>query len=108
MSEDLQKLLSKRSDIENLQATLQGLISNSSKKIDIDDLKGKLADRSRVGKSFQSTGNNGDASTLSMNSKKLNKSNRSKSPGDDLPERGSAVKFEGDPAWYKALKKNLK
>lgn len=107
MSEDLQKLLSKRSDIENLQATLQGLISNSSKKIDIEDLKGKLADRSRVGKSFQSTGNNGDASTLSMNSK-LNKSNRSKSPGHDLPERGTSVKFEGDPAWYKALKKNLK
>ena len=56
-------------------------------------------------------------------SKKMNKqSSRSKSPGttlgassmnDDLvPERGSAVKFEthggGEPAWYKALKKNIK
>ena len=101
--------MSRRSEIDNLQATLQGLVQNSSsKKIDVDDLKHKLAEgiKGKFGK-----GASLDVSTMSKenNSRKFN---RSKSPGtfDDLvPERGSAVKFEqaiqgGEPAWYKALK----
>ena len=48
LSDDLQKLLARRQDIENLQTTLVGLIQNSSsRKIDVDDLKNKLADSVR-------------------------------------------------------------
>ena len=48
LSDDLQKLLARRQDIENLQTTLVGLIQNSSsRKIDVDDLKTKLADSVR-------------------------------------------------------------
>lgn len=37
-------MLARRQDIENLQTTLVGLIQNSSsRKIDIDELKSKLA-----------------------------------------------------------------
>jgi len=44
LNEDLSKLLARRQDIENLQTTLVGLIQNStSRKIDIDELKTKLA-----------------------------------------------------------------
>ena len=48
LSDDLQKLLARRQDIENLQTTLVGLIQNSTnRKIDVDDLKTKLADSVR-------------------------------------------------------------
>ena len=46
LAEDLKKLMAKRSDIENLQTTLMGIMS-STKKIDVDDLKVKLADSVR-------------------------------------------------------------
>jgi len=54
------------------------------------------------------------ANNLSMSNTFTRKSGksatRSKSPGtflEDVPERGSAVKAD-EPAWYKALKKNIK
>lgn len=48
LSDDLLKLLARRQDIENLQTTLVGLIQNSTnRKIDVDDLKTKLADSVR-------------------------------------------------------------
>lgn len=44
LNEDLQKLLARRQEIENLRTTLVGLIQNStSRKIDVDDLKMQLA-----------------------------------------------------------------
>jgi DNA repair exonuclease SbcCD ATPase subunit len=43
LSEDLQKLMSKRQDIESLQTTLMGIMSQSgNKKIDVEELKAKL------------------------------------------------------------------
>jgi len=48
IAEDLSKLMAKRQDIENLQKALMGILQHStSKKIDVDDLKGKLADSVR-------------------------------------------------------------
>ena len=127
MLEDLKKLLSKRQEIENLQATLQSVIMQSgNKKIDVDDLKQRIVDSVKGG--IKSTiGNSGKYSTAELShfgaSVKENKrSNKSKSPGnhlgnkgmsfDEYPEKGSAVKDQsmnaGDnPAWYRALKKNL-
>jgi hypothetical protein len=50
MQEDLQKLLSKRQEIENLQATLQSVIMQSgNKKIDVDDLKQRIVDSVKGG-----------------------------------------------------------
>ena len=45
INDDLQRLLSKRQDIESLQTALLGIIRHSSsKKIDVDDLRLLLAD----------------------------------------------------------------
>lgn len=103
----------------------------SGKKIDVEDLKQKIvegAKRSISGKFSnqdvsQSMVSYGNASKENI-SRKMNRSNRSKSPGqtlgmnsfDEVPERGSAVKFDqstnsmggAEPAWYRALKKNMK
>lgn len=44
LNDDLQKLLGRRQEIENLQTTLVGIIQNSTaRKIDVDDLKTQLA-----------------------------------------------------------------
>ena len=51
LAEDLQKLMAKRSDIENLQTTLMWIMS-STKKIDVDDLKVKLADSVRKSNTY--------------------------------------------------------
>ena len=60
LADDLQKLMSKRSDIENLQTTLMGIMAHStSKKIDVDDLKSKLAEtmrRDKYAQSYQAPG----------------------------------------------------
>jgi hypothetical protein len=46
--------MAKRSDIENLQSTLMGIMQHSSsKKIDVADLKGKLAESVRRDKYAQ-------------------------------------------------------
>lgn len=86
LAEDLQKLMAKRSDIENLQTTLMGIMS-STKKIDVDDLKLKLADSVRKGGNGRKRSSNHDiAETM-------------KPTSDDV---------EAVPAWYKTLKKNIK
>lgn len=49
LNDDLQKLLARRADIENLRTTLIGLIQNSTnRKIDVDDLKMQLASSMRT------------------------------------------------------------
>ena len=78
----------KRQEIECLQTTLQGIIQHSTaKKIDIEDLKHKLAEGIRANR-FKT-----EASVKENRS--FNKS-KSKSPGhflnEDLPDKGSAVK----------------
>ena len=119
LADDLQKLVNKRQDIENLQATLMGVIQHStSKKIDVDDLKKKLAESVRRDKYNQPY--NADASLKK-------KSSRSKSPLGHVPsygnvshsnsdmygnENASTIKMyneeDSTPAWYKTLKKNVK
>ncbi|CDW86764.1 UNKNOWN [Stylonychia lemnae] len=109
LADDLQKLMAKRQDIENLQTALQGIISHSSnRKIDVDELKHKLADSIRQ----NMKGNKGSFKENSQ--KRFNKS-RSRSPRqflssyDEIPEKGSAVKHQQDPdvpAWYKSLQKH--
>lgn len=48
LNDDLQKLISRRQDIENLQTALSGIIMHSSaKKIDVEELKHKLAESIR-------------------------------------------------------------
>merc|ERR1711865_1173131 len=80
LADDLQKLVNKRQDIENLQSTLVGIIQHStSKKIDVDDLKGKLAESIRRDKYTQPF-STGKSSGIDM--KKGKKSGRSKSPMD--------------------------
>jgi hypothetical protein len=101
------------------------LIAHGGKKIDVDDLKSKLAEGIRRG---VRTGSTLDVSNsvsyggsrennMSMSNTFTRKSGksatRSKSPGtfiEEAPERGSAAKIpsEGEPAWYRALKKNIK
>ena len=112
MAEDLQKLMARRQEIENLQATLQGVIMQSGKKIDVDELKSRIVDGVKKGMNGKSTNQDVSNSMGSMGgmkentSKRMNRSSRSKSPGhsligggngtsfDEVPERGSAVKFE--------------
>lgn len=44
LQEDLNRLLAKRQEIDNLQTTLQSLVASSlNKKIDVEELKVKLA-----------------------------------------------------------------
>jgi hypothetical protein len=49
LNEDLQKLISRRQEIENLQAALQGVIMQSGKKIDVDDLKQRIVEGVKKG-----------------------------------------------------------
>jgi hypothetical protein len=107
----------------------------SGKKIDVDELKSRIVEGVKKGVSGKFTNQDVSHSMMSMggvmkenSSKRMNRSSRSKSPGhsligggngtsfDEVPERGSAVKFDqsnnsiggGEPAWYRALKKNVK
>lgn len=98
LSDDLSKLLARRSDIENLQATLQGIIQHSTaKKIDVDELKMKLAESIRTNK-FRSDSSSPLKKEKENIMRKLNKS-KSRSPKgmgglgssfyDDVPEKGT-------------------
>ncbi len=104
----------------------------SGKKIDVDELKSRIIDGVKKGVSGKFSNKDVNQSMVGSikenNSKLMNRSSRSKSPGhsliggggngmsfDEVPERGSAVKFDqsnnsmgGEPAWYRALKKNVK
>ena len=81
----------KRQEIESLQTTLSHIIQHSTaKKIDIDELKHKLAEGIRQNR-FKN-----ESLANKENGYKKNRS-KSKSPGhfmmsDEFPEKGSAVK----------------
>jgi chromosome segregation ATPase len=120
LSEDLQRLISKRQEIENLQATLQSVImqSGSKKTIDVEELRQRIVDgvKGKMTSGMSSIGNKHTTADLSQSmisyngvakensSKRMNNRNsRSKSPGyglgnnasfDEIPERGSAVKID--------------
>ena len=121
LSEDLQRLIAKRQEIENLQATLQSVIMQTGNKrtIDVEELRQRIVDGVK-GKMTGAGGMSliGNKQTMpditqSMISqfggakentnKKMNRNSRSKSPGhtlgynvsfDEIPERGSAVKMD--------------
>ena len=82
LNDDLQKLLARRQDIENLQNTLTGIIRNSSnRKIDIDELKSSLATTLRRNK-FQSDVSASVKNETSDIMRKMNRE-RSKSKGSE-------------------------
>lgn len=113
LAEDLQKLMAKRQDIENLQTTLMGIMQHSSnKKIDVDDLKMRLAESIRKERYSQSHstigGNNSSSADIT-----LKKSKRGNQSNSDFGHDGAATVKMYDqedhaPAWYKTLKKNVK
>jgi len=68
MQEDLQKLMARRQEIENLQATLQSVImqaGSNKKMIDVDDLKQRIVDSVKGG-NRSTVGNTGKYSTADM------------------------------------------
>ena len=114
LNDDLQKLLARRQDIENLQTTLVGLIQNSTnRKIDVDELKSKLAAGIRQNRYASDTSKEVRAEKDTI----VRKINRSNSKGaltkePSLERTQKAQRYDGSddaviPAWYKALKKNL-
>jgi regulator of replication initiation timing len=127
LNDDLQRLLTKRQEIENLQTTLVGIIQNStSRKIDLDDLKRELASTVRQNR-FEQRGSpiRREADQLM---RKVGGKSRSKSKGavDNSVSFSSAMTLNNKahgpppgklqvyedtnsavPAWYKTLKKNL-
>jgi len=98
-----------------------GIIQHSSsKKIDVDDLKKKLAETVRRDKYNQPYSMAG-AVGADMTIKKAKKSSRSKSPlgnnpsnsysNSDIYGQDSIQMYQQEdttPAWYKSLKKNIK
>lgn len=120
INDDLQRLLAKRSDIEQLQTALMGIIRHSSsRKIDVDDLRMLLSDSMKGGNhaSVGSEGLEGGATRLReiTGARKGNTRSRSRSKGasfDGYKTAGSAATVKMDdasalPAWYKTLKKNI-
>lgn len=97
LNDDLQKLLSRRQDIENLQTTLSGIIMHSSsKKIDVDELKMKLADSIRSNR-YKAESSSPYKKEKENIMKKVNKS-RSRSPShknflDEVPEKGTVKMY---------------
>lgn len=91
------------------------MASSASKKIDVDELKHRLADSLRNPRNKENSYSmmNTAPGTSALSQSKKASRGRSKSPGhsfgegDMVPERGSAVKESGqEPAWYKALKRS--
>lgn len=101
LADDLQKLIAKRQDIENLQTTLMGIMQHAgNKKIDVNDLKSKLADTVKKDKYNQSY--SGANAEITLKKKKSDYAVDSASNAATL--KGAD---ESAPAWYKSLKKNL-
>ena len=104
LSEDLHKLTAKRADIENLQTTLMGIMQHSSsKKIDVADLKSKLAESVRRDKYSQPF-------SAEVSLKKAKKSNSDLLDID--PSTAPTVKMYSQqedqaPAWFKKLNKQM-
>lgn len=134
LSEDLQRLNGRKQEIDNLHNVLIGIINHStSRKIDVDDLKNKLAEGMKRDRQSGHSGALLGASVAEMSLKKGRKASggRSKSPlglggvnqssseallglGVDFNnaqtvKMGGAADAEDEPpAWYRTLKKNLK
>ena len=118
MENDISKLGDRRGEIDNLHSVLIGIINHSTaKKIDVEELRVKLAESMRRGRHESTLGGVG----AEMSLKKRQKSGpRAKSPlghngltysSDGLAafeggmDTAITLKPEETPAWYKALKK---
>ena len=129
MTDDLNKLLERRQEIDNLHNVLMGIINHStSKKIDVEDLRIKLAESMRRDRHVSTIGGSTlGASAAEISLKKQNRkqsSGRSKSPmdfsygnqssSDVIPAlenniSGNHFGRSDDnepPSWYRSLKKN--
>jgi progesterone-induced-blocking factor 1 len=122
LQEDLYKLTNKRKQLDNLQSTLMGIVKGSTtKKISVDFLKTKLSESNRENKfkeeadglSFLKLTGLGKTTNAAFNKQK--NASKSKTPkkyknldvDDDM--RTTSKKGENEvPAWYNALKSNLK
>lgn len=105
LAEDLHKLTAKRADIENLQTTLMGIMQHStSKKIDVSDLKGKLAESVRRDKYSQPF-------SAETSLKKAKKSNSDLLDMDPVNDRQTMKMYnqqeDSAPAWFKKLNKQM-
>lgn len=123
LQDDLSKLLNKRKQLDNLQSTLMSIVKGSStKKISVDYLRNKLAESKRENKfkdqsdglSFMKLTGLGKTTDMSKNNQKSGFS-KSRSPQKhpknkfDDDERTTMRKSDVDtPAWYTALKSNLR
>lgn len=132
LTEDLQRLNGRKQEIDNLHNVLIGIINHStSRKIDVDDLRNKLAEGMKRDRQGGHSGSLLGASVAEMSLKKGRKASggRSKSPlglganqssseallglGVDFNnaqtvKMGMAEAEDEPPAWYRTLKKNLK
>ena len=70
----MQRLLARRADIENLQTTLSTLIANpSAKKLDVDDIRHRLAEGLRSSKKGGDFMPNAANTTLNYSNKENSK-----------------------------------
>lgn len=112
LNDDLQQVLARRKDIEQLQTTLVGLIQNStSRKIDVDELKSKLAGSVRANKFNSDISNSVKHEKEAILGKTRDKS-KGKSNASSMERTAKPQRYDGSdeaviPGWYKALKKNL-
>lgn len=104
--------MARRKDIEQLQGTLVGLIQNStSRKIDVDELKSKLAGSVRQNKFTSDISSSVKQEKDAILGKTRDKS-KGKSNGGSMERTTKPQRYDGSdeaviPGWYKALKKNL-
>lgn len=126
LQEDLNKLMNKRKQLDNLQSTLMNIIKGSTtKKISVDFLKTKLTESKRENKfreeytpqtflEMKGIGKHAH-STIGKSKKSASKS---KSPhkkfnmdleDEDRENMSTLKRADADaPAWYSALKSNLR
>ena len=126
LQEDLSKLMNKRKELDNLQTTLMDIIKGSStKKISVDVLKSKLSESKKGFKGMFEASESlaamkivGQKKTGQIGDKIPNYKSKSRSPErmrnkdlDDNDEEFKKTLKKANaevPAWYNALKANLK
>lgn len=114
LQDDLNKLMNKRKQLDNLQSTLMGIVKGSTtKKISVDFLRSKLSE-SKLDTKYKNEGDGlstikmmGQAKSKNMSSNKQKLKYQNIDLDDD--ENATLKRDDGEaPAWYTALKSNLK
>lgn len=126
LQDDLRKLMNKRKELDSLQTTLMDIIKGSStKKISVDLLKSKLSESKRSFKGLNDGSDPlgamklmGQKKTGQLANKSKDNASKSRSPQrlkskdlDDNDEEFKQTLKRANaevPAWYNALKSNLK